>query len=144
MRAAPTIVQTNKNRRARAAAFYLALRLCDRLFWLSFRRCEACWPLEATIVNARAARYAQTSVHVESHKRHFSMTEDMRIQRSSARRRSTRKPHDGLSRLSSLAVCFQPDRMRTANHGIGTNWPEVSTVERCWIVIAQEEQFVVL
>ena len=67
VRAAQTIVQTEKNRRARAAAFYLALRLRDGLFWLSFRRCEACWPLEATLVDARAARYAQTSVHVESH-----------------------------------------------------------------------------
>ena len=92
VRAAPTIVQTNRNRRARAAAFYLALRLCDRLFWSSFRRCEACRPLEATIVDARAARYAQTGVHVETHKRHFSMTGEMRIQRSFARRRSTKNP----------------------------------------------------
>ena len=93
VRAAPTIVQTNQNRPAGAAVFYLALRLCDPLFSSCFRRCCAYWAFTAKIVTARGARSTQSSLRIENEERHFKATGDLPIQRRFTRRRSTRKPY---------------------------------------------------
>ena len=93
----------------------------------AFRRSEAF----SRIVNARGARHTHSSLRVESDERHSCMTGNLPIRGSLTKHRLTHE-----NRVTALRDCAAwLAGLRKANHGTGTEWSKVSTVERRWIVI---------
>ena len=128
MRAAPTIVQINRNRRARAAAFYLALRLCDRLFWSTFRRREGMSAARGDdrerasctlCADVRARREPQASL--QDYCRHANSTE---LRETSFDKKTAWQ----LIATEQRGCLFSA---RSDGHGQSRNWPEFARSIDC-------------
>ena len=152
-RAAPTPRADKDSKRQRAATFYLAFRLCPSLspgvggpaallHQQPARRRTRQWPQAGRVRGKTPARWtaARSAVPNAEDWHPYCTRDDTAKTCKTTRLIARQEARQRAVNWRPSWACLHPDRMRNADRGGCTDWPEIPAVERCRIGHAQQEQ----